>query len=64
MIMNISPIMEIIIGIVSSPTIILNPVAMISINPKTAKGRERREMMFFVIYFTLTINQLCFKDIK
>jgi hypothetical protein len=47
--MNASPMMEITTGMVSSPMIILNPVAIINMNPKTAKGSERRETMVFVI---------------
>jgi len=47
--MKIRPIIETTIGIESSPRNILNPVAMMSMNPNTANGKERRGKKVFFI---------------
>jgi hypothetical protein len=46
---NTRPIIETTIGILLSPMIILNPVAMININPKTAKSKEIFDNKVFFI---------------
>ena len=64
MMMNIRPMMETMIGMVSSPRIMLNPVAIINIKPKTAKGSDRRGNILFLIVFYHNTNQIYFDGIN
>ena len=52
MMIKTSPMMETMMGMVSSPRIMLNPVAIINMKPKTTKGSDKRgNILFFIGFF-------------